>query len=1838
MKWVIEQKIVTRGLELALLMLSGVSALSYWSLTATVTTATLQTVVLTLAIINSFSLALLGGIYYLLLAATPEKERSASIVCQLLEELNIPVEQPSSNRSIPGDSSQLELLCQTLSDNQQKFKTIAEHSPDIIARFDKKLTYVYVNPAVEKVAGIAAKTFIGKTNRELGMSEELVRQWESILHRIFETGQELEIELQFRKQQETRYFLCRLVPEFAADGSLEFVLGISREITLLKRSLKAPQQGEDVFRKIAEAIPLPMTITRAVDGVVLYTNESFSPTFGLSEQELIGKPIPDFFHDTAERHAFLESLKKTGYLRDYEIKAKKADGTPFWVSGSAQFVKFNGEQAIFGTFYDITERKQIREALQLTQFCIDSAIDPVYWVDSNARFVYVNDAACHSLGYSREELLSMSVFDIDPDLNTLIWQDVWRTLKANGSLRKEACHQAKDGRIFPVEISAKYLEFNGKEYSCSFGRDITERKQAESALRESEARLESILNNSPAAIYLKNINGGYILGNRIEEIKRSLNLEQVIGKTDQELFPKETADRLVWHDQMVLESGKAMEFEEVLPLGEDLRTYVSIKFPVYDTAGRLWGVGGISSDITERRQAERALKTSEERFQIALKNAPIIVFNQDTDLRYTWVYNTNLGFNAEALVGKLESEVMSPEDAQRLTQIKQPVIATGVGERVETFVTLQEEVRYWDMTVEPLRDQAGEIVGITCAATDITEVRVREQQLRAIFEGALDAITITDNHGTFVEANPAACQLFGLPHSQLVGCQIANFIEPDFDGQQAWHEFLNQRQETGELRLLRPDGTIREIEYAATANFIPGRHLSVLRDITERKQAEAALRESEARFHSMADSAPVLIWMSDADLLCTFFNQPWLNFSGRNLEAEKGNGWLEGVHPEDLQYCLDTYLSAAQKGELYTVEFRLRRADGEYRWVLNTGVPRFTNAGNFEGYIGCCIDITERREAEEERRRSEARYRAIVEDQTELICRFRPDGTMTFVNDAYCRYVRQPRQEMIGRSFCPMILAKDPENMEKLLAVLSRENPVVMSEEYVSLPNMESRWLQWITRAIFSEEGDLIEYQAVGRNITLRKRAEEALRESQRLIQQIADTAPNHLYIYDLTQDCEIYTNRQLEEFLGYTAAELQAMGSQFLAEFLHPEDLSAVEEFNQRFATAKDDEVIESEHRLKNAQGEWCWFHSWEVVFTRTPEGLPRQILGTSIDITERKQAESALQASEEQLRVALEAAGMSTWEWNILTDEFKWTANSQLFWDIAANSFDGRYETFIESLHPSDRRRVLLEVERAVQEGKNHEIEFRVISPDGTIRWVASKGQVFYNEAGNPVRMVGVDRDITQHKQAEEAVEKSEELYRTMARNFPNGVVLLFDRNLRYTLAEGKGLSEFGLAKELIEGKVIEEVFPPEISKVKEPADRAALTGKATVFEMAYGEQIYLVHVLPVKNEQGEIFAGMAMWQNISDRKRAELALLEERNFVAAILDTANALIVVLDRQGRIVRFNRTCEQITDYSFEEVKDRYVWEMFLLPEDIDSVKIVVEELQAGQFPNENINYWVMRDGSRRLISWSNTVLLEADGSVKYIICIGIDITERQKAEEVSRALEREQELSALRLRFFSMASHEFRTPLSTILMSTQLLASCSENWSDDKRQRNLRRIESATKNMIQLLEDILTINRAETGKLEFNPTSLNLEQFCFYLVEEMQFSAGPGRSIIFDIRGECQNAYADQKLLRCIITNLLSNAIKYSPQDSQIIFLIVIEQGNANFRIQDQGIGIPMSDQPHLFEAFHRGGNIDNIHGTGLGLTVVKNCVELHGGSITLESEVGVGTTFTLTIPIQKA
>lgn len=249
-----------------------------------------------------------------------------------------------------------------------------------------------------------------------------------------------------------------------------------------------------------------------------------------------------------------------------------------------------------------------------------------------------------------------------------------------------------------------------------------------------------------------------------------------------------------------------------------------------------------------------------------------------------------------------------------------------------------------------------------------------------------------------------------------------------------------------------------------------------------------------------------------------------------------------------------------------------------------------------------------------------------------------------------------------------------------------------------------------------------------------------------------------------------------------------------------------------------------------------------------------------------------------------------------------------------------------------------------------------------------------------------------------------------------------------------------------------------------------------------------------------------------------------------------------------------------------------------------------------------------------------------------------MEVEQRRCLEaEIRDCLQKERELGELKSRFVAMVSHEFRSPLQVILSSAQIIELHGQQLSKDRKKQFFRQIKQSVKKMTELLDDVLLIGRVDLGRLRANIQPLDLTELCSDLVEEISLSTGSKHKITVVTSGKCTSVYVDENLIRHILCNLLTNAVKYSPCSSTINLLLHCQDDEAIFQVQDYGIGIPSEDKEKLFGLFHRAANVKDIPGTGLGLAIVKRCVDLYGGKIAVESELGVGTTFTVTLPIPQ-
>lgn len=472
------------------------------------------------------------------------------------------------------------------------------------------------------------------------------------------------------------------------------------------------------------------------------------------------------------------------------------------------------------------------------------------------------------------------------------------------------------------------------------------------------------------------------------------------------------------------------------------------------------------------------------------------------------------------------------------------------------------------------------------------------------------------------------------------------------------------------------------------------------------------------------------------------------------------------------------------------------------------------------------------------------------------------------------------------------------------------------------------------------------------------------------------------------------------------------------------------------------------------------------------------------------------------------------------------------------------------------------------------------------------------------------------------DEARKQAKSLLLTALETVPD-TVLVVDENGRIRQANPAAQELFQLHVQYLIGQHLSNFFSVLTGLPEQWNNRSELT-----LEVDNSLRTIEATVSQPSNRKSQDY--MVILRDITERKQAESALRSSLATNRALINAIPDLIFHINSDGVFINFKAAKDQHLPLLSKDFIGKTLHEV--LP--LEVAQPIMHCVERALVQNDTQIYEYQLLLNNQLHDYEARILVSAKDEV---IAIIRNITDRKQAErDIQQAFEKQKELSELKSRFVTMASHEFRTPLTTIFSSTELLQDYNHKFTEEKRIKHLQRIQVAVKHMTQLLNDVLLIGKVEAGKLDCNLVKLDIVQFCSDLVDEMQLTTNT-HTIIFDHQGNCTAAYLDEKLLRHILSNLLSNAIKYSPQGGTINFDLACELNQLIFQIKDRGIGIPIADQERLFDSFHRASNVGTISGTGLGLAIVKKSVDLHGGQITVASIVGVGTTFTVTLPSSR-
>lgn len=1118
------------------------------------------------------------------------------------------------------------------------------------------------------------------------------------------------------------------------------------------------------------------------------------------------------------------------------------------------------------------------------------------------------------------------------------------------------------------------------------------------------------------------------------------------------------------------------------------------------------------------------------------------------------------------------------------------------------------------------------------------------------------AMVILDINARITYANMQTEKILGLPRSEIVGQfynasqwhvtdhegnPLTNYAEIDqkLRAKQSIFGIQNAIEVVPGKRVLLE---VNLVPLFDKADQISGSLISFT-DVTEFKAREKKLQESEEHFRLLFLSNPHPMWVHDIETYAFLeVNDAAVSHYGYSRDEFLSMKLMDILVPEELP----DFFEAMKRPQpdlrnFNAIHHRLKNGQ-----VIDVDITVHTL--EYDGHTAGLVvaqDVTARKQAE----------RALLDsiDSFRLLFLSNPHPMWVFdvetyafleVNNAAIVHYGYSWDEFMSMTVKDI---RPPEDIPAFIEIMNTPRGELkrFTEMRHRLKNGEVIDVELATHQMnYAGHHAML---VVSNDITARKQAEKALRESEASLKQAQSLA----HLGDWTWDTDTNIVRWSDEMyhifgIDRENTDVDLLGVIYSA--IHPDDREAVLQRNNDVIYGQKPSAME--YRVVWPDGTVRHVLAVPGELMPDTEGKIKLLSGIVQDITERKFAEKNLRESEASLKRAQTVAHVGDWTWNVATNDVLASDEIYNIFGIERSTFGGKLSDLLENnTHPDDRLRVLEALMAVNEEKRFTSLEYRIVRPDGTIRYVwAEVGGSLVDDNGNIVQLTGIMQDITAIKAAEEELRLKSAALESAA----NGIVITDTRGIiewvnpaftiltGYTIEEAKGRNQ----RDLINSGQHEPAFYKDLWTT-------ILGGNVWQGELINRRKdgsIYTEEqtITPVRNASGTITHFIGIKQDITRRKQDEEALrqlnteLEARvterttelthikNRIESILNSNADPIIYSRIDGKIEQVNPAFTQAFGYRTDDIMFQPIHKL-VDEKQIADLEAAFEKVVAERQVHRIEITAYKKEGEPFDASVMLSPVIENHDQLRGVVLSVHDISEH------NRLLRHAMELSELKSRYVSMAAHDLRNPMAVILTSSDTLEHYYARLSEEKRLSKYVQIRSSIKVMTDILDDVLLMGQADSGKLEFKPAAMDIRLFCQMLVEEFMQSTETTIFIDFSAEGVDTPVMMDAKLLRHILANLISNAIKYSPNDSVVTFSLRGAGGQVVFKIQDCGIGIPKEDQARLFETFHRASNAHHIRGTGLGLAIVKQSVERHGGSIAFESEENKGTTFTVTLPI---
>jgi len=1694
---------------------------------------------------------------------------------------------------------------QDLKKNEALLKSVMDNTPDAIMQVDSNGVITYIN---KTVPGLSVDEVIG-TSIYSWVPEEHKKVVKKAFDNAFNFGLSSEYEsIGASPDDKPRTYFVRVNPVIV-DGKTIRAVYSATDITQRKQIEDDLQESRTSLQTILHSTADGI-LAVGKDNKILFYNARFLDLWRIPYSVIGIKDDLELLNYVVDQLVDPDSfIKKVKEL--YNSEKEHNDSITF--KDGRIFERFSGPMKngseVTGrlwSFKDITLTKKSEIALAASERKFSTAFHGspgIFAISSfsDGRFIDVNESFLKFAGYTRDEVIGHTVYELDIWAGKEQGERLREILTKDGSIKNfESVYRKKNGEIGYGLISASVIEIDGEKCLLTETIDITERKLFEEQLKESETKLRSIFENSIDAIGVSK-NGYHIMVNQAYMKLFGFNDQNEIkGKSILNFIAPECHEQVIRNVENRSNRKPVPSFYEIIGLRKDNSRFdMEVHVSSFELNGEVLTLA-ILRDISGRKKSEQAIRDSEEKYRNLFNNAEVGMFITRLDgseiLEFNDKYLKILGYTTDEIKGK-PSKDMWADKSQRALMVEK-LKANSFVNNFECDLKNKEGKIRKCITSLKLYSETGILEG---SILDITERKQAEELLK--------------NQKKDLTA------LFQISQTLAATLDLSVVLQTIIDSATELIEL-----ESGAIYLAKGN----ELYLEATKPPLPPELPDIFRkasidDHPHIKKAiltglPVVLPDTQSAELSVAERVIVQTRNLRSIIYVPIFIEK--RRIGILIVGTKGDKVKEFTENE-----ISLYRTFSTQAALAIENARLMKS-----------------TQNAESY-----------------------FRALIENGSDLIALVDVTGEIKYESPSVTTLLGYEPAELKNKCIYDYLHVEDKRHLiEFLQNDLYKKMPVQKIECRFRHKNNSWRIFEVTGNNLLSDP--IVNAIVLNcRDITDRKEAELELQ----MLKQSIDTASEGAYWMDIEGNF-IYVNDSGCKILGYTRDELLKMKVSDVNPSATPERWQAVMENIKQNKSIS----IESIHKKKDGT-----LFPVELSSTYFKFGGKEYCNGFAKNITERKEAEFALKISQERFEQVANSSGIWIWEVDVNGLYTYVSPMEETILGYKVEEVVGKkhfYDFFAPEIKEELKKKAF---EVFAEKGNLLNLENANLHQDGHIVILETSGIPILDEMGNLLGYRGADRDITLQKFAIEKLRDSEDQFRTLVENSPN-MIVRFDENLRHIFVNRAVEETAGKPAQFFYGKSHRELgsMPLEQIEFSESILKSVFDSKKPVsFETGLtgpkGKVQLVSKAVPEFDESGNVKSVLVIHHDITDRVKAESAKeAAESKYKTMFSEMNNGCAlheIIIDDKGKCIDYvtievNTQFEKLLGVKREDVVGKKASDILPEAELEKWTSIFGPVAQKGESTNYemyspiNMKYFegVAYSPSKNLFAVvfsdvTSRKKIEADlekhhNNLEELVkertrqldalntTLIYEIERKNEAERLLKeSLEKEKELNTLKSRFINTASHEFKTPLTSVLSSVELMQRYGHRWPEEKKAVHLDRIKISVEYLNGLINDVLYVSRAESGKISLNPVPTNLNDLCNRVIEEARLYGTEKHEYVFKPLKEEKDFNLDPKQMYIILQNLISNATKYSPEGGKIELKTGFDSKKIKISVKDQGIGIPEEELPKLFEPFHRVETVRDVSGTGLGLVIVKNAVDMHNGNISVKSQPGKGSTFSIEIPL---